>query len=152
MYCKYCGHRLPDDANFCTMCGRVTEEEKEAAESYEEVIGTPTETSLLDEFKKEKDELAGKILTYSILGLSFGVSMILSLLGLIFTVVARNLIEDYTVKFGETEGRASVGKGLSIGGLAVSIFGVVFMALYITIIVIAISSGEPVNFEFGYYI
>ena len=51
------------------------------------------------------------------------------------------LIKKYIKKYGETSGRASVGKGLNIGGLIVSWFFTVFMAIYFGIIILLVIQG-----------
>jgi hypothetical protein len=35
MFCRYCGERLPDDALFCSACGKRVTEEKQKAGSVE---------------------------------------------------------------------------------------------------------------------
>ena len=150
MFCKFCGNELPENANFCPRCGGINDDtpNKEASVKQEPVKQAPasdipsffeeqTEAPFMqpataeDPFKQEKSDMGGSILKFAILGLAFGMTMFLSLLGLIFSIVARTKLNTYIAKFGETEGTASVGKGLSIAGLIVSIVFSGFMALYI---------------------
>ena len=130
MFCKHCGYQLPEDSNFCPNCGKITDEVKKEEEKVE-VIDCTNVDPFLDE---QKDELGGKILKFSILGLAF--SFFLPILGFIFTVIARSKIKSYVNIFGETQGRASVGKGLSIGGLISSIVFFVIQTFYIVLVFI----------------
>ena len=130
MFCKHCGYQLPEDSNFCPNCGKITDEVKKEEEKVE-VIDCTNVDPFLDE---QKDELGGKILKFSILGLAF--SFFLPILGFIFTVIARSKIKSYVNIFGETQGRASVGKGLSIGGLISSIVFFVIWTFYIVLLII----------------
>ena len=133
MYCSHCGNELPENANFCPECGNFT------------TTGAGTTTITVDPMidakaAQEKDDLGGSILKFSILGLAFGCSGFLALLGIIFTAIAKKKVRAYIAKFGETEGRATVGKILTIPGLIVSIFFTVFFALYFLIFGIAIGA------------
>ncbi len=137
MYCKHCGYQLPEDSNFCPNCGKITEEVKKEEEKVEVIDCTSVDPFL----EEQRDELGGKILKFSILGLAF--SFFLPILGFIFTLIAKAKIRSYVNLFGETQGRASVGKGLSIGGLISSIVFFVFWTLYIIlIIVLALASSD----------
>lgn len=165
MYCKYCGVSLPEECKFCPSCGKrlendtatemkavevvtpvvagsettvsatsaVTVEEKIFEKGSLSVVEKPVAESRVED--EERDKAGGSILTFAILGLAFGETLILSVLGLIFTYIARNKIKKYVEKYGETTGCASVGKGLSIAGLIVSWIGVGVFALYVTLIV-----------------
>ena len=130
MFCKHCGYQLPEDSNFCPNCGKITDEVKKEEEKVD-VIDCTNVDPFLDE---QKDELGGKILKFSILGLAF--SFFLPILGFIFTVIARSKIKSYVNIFGETQGRASVGKGLSIGGLITSIVFFVIWTFYIVLLIL----------------
>ena len=137
MYCKHCGYQLPEDSNFCPNCGKITEEVKKEEEKVEVIDCTSVDPFL----EEQRDELGGKILKFSILGLAF--SFFLPILGFIFTLIAKGKIRSYVNLFGETQGRASVGKGLSIGGLISSIVFFVFWTLYIILIIaLALASSD----------
>ena len=136
MFCKYCGNQLPDDANFCPKCGKVTDEKtnntNESYSSYEpEPIAFEEVNQNFASIQKSED--AGSILKFSILGLAF--STVLSLLGLIFTIVAKSKVKKFIKKYGDTEGRATVGKHLTIPGMILSIFFMIFWFIYTIAIV-----------------
>ena len=137
MYCKHCGYQLPEDSNFCPNCGKITEEVKKEEEKVEVIDYTS-----VDHFPEEqRDELGGNILKFSILGMAFG--FFLPVLGFIFALIARSKLKSYVNIFGETTGRASVGKGLSIPALIISIvFFFIWTLYFILIIALAISSAD----------
>lgn len=153
MFCKYCGNQLSNEANFCPKCGRiVANEESKKEEKYDffedktEYVQAPSHND------KAKDEFAGEILKFAILGLAFGCTMILSILGIIFSSIARAKLRQYTQYYGETEGRASVGKGISIGGTIVSWVMAAIGLLYIVVIIAALGSGGvDITDLFSYY-
>ena len=109
MFCKYCGYKLADDANFCPKCGKLVLEpepeittapiqEKSIAEDQVTALEPvyieqeeepvyyvePNEMELSPEVEAEKKALGSKVLTWGILALVFAETVILSLLGLIF--------------------------------------------------------------------
>ncbi|MBP3392389.1 MAG: zinc ribbon domain-containing protein [Clostridia bacterium] len=151
MFCRFCGNELPEDANFCTKCGKTLDESQvqetptEAPAVLEDLIGDPATREQEDPFKREKDELSGSILTFGIMSLAFGVSGILGFLGIIFAAIAKSKVSKYLAKFQHTEGRATVGKHLSTAGLWVSIGYTIFFVIYFAIIFLAIifGSAEP---------
>ena len=137
MYCKHCGYQLPEDSNFCPNCGKITEEVKKEEEKVEVIDCTSVDPFL----EEQRDEHGGKILKFSILGMAFG--FFLPVLGFIFALIARSKLKSYVNIFGETTGRASVGKGLSIPALIISIvFFFIWTLYFILIIALAISSAD----------
>lgn len=143
MFCKYCGNQLPEDAKFCPKCGKITEEQEfEANDAFETqenensnfyesepIILNETRNDVLDQ---QKDEDAGSILKFAILGLAFSIPV--SVLGLIFTIISKSKVKGFIRKYGETSGRATVGKILTIPGMISSIFFMVFWFIYIILI------------------
>ncbi|MBQ7387617.1 MAG: zinc ribbon domain-containing protein [Clostridia bacterium] len=149
MFCKYCGNELPEEANFCPKCGKTIENEAAHEEAPAQALNVTEifgeEAVLAAERERARDELGGKILRNSIMGLAFASSFILSVVGLIFSIIARCQVKEYTRKYGETSGRASVGKGLSIGGLAFSIFAMVYMFICVLygVLIALLAIEEP---------
>ncbi len=136
MFCRHCGNELPENANFCPVCGNFNQETKQANETEKksEYFEDPAEIKLDDIFENEKKELGGSILKFAILGLAFGATGLLSLLGLIFTIISKAKVGTYKAKFGNTEGAATVGKHLGLAGMILNIFMVVFFTLYFIIL------------------
>lgn len=134
MFCKNCGFELQEDAKFCSRCG--TEVDFVAAnKNTEPVYGTVTDPygtytyAQNQEEVEEKSELGGSVLKFGILGLVFSLTGILSLLGLIFSSVALSKANAFARIFGQTEGKATVGRKLGKAGLIVSIVLVSYFAL-----------------------
>ncbi len=129
MFCRYCGNEIPEGGRFCSKCGKVHNEEIEPV-----MLERETDIGADPAMEKERDGLGGKILTFAILGLAFGISC-LSFLGIIFAAMSKKYLKEYVERFGSTEGRASVGKGLGTAGLAVSISFTALWATYVLVIV-----------------
>ena len=131
MFCKYCGNQLPDDANFCPKCGKVTDEKTtNTTDSYSSYQPEPIAFEEVNQnfASIQKSEDAGSILKFAILGLAFSVPF--SILGLIFTIIAKSKVKRFIHKYGDTEGRATVGKHLTIPGMISSIFFMIFWFIY----------------------
>ncbi|MBR2432441.1 MAG: zinc ribbon domain-containing protein [Clostridia bacterium] len=148
MFCKYCGNELPENANFCPKCGKINEttapnpqEEPQYVPPIDLIDPNYYSTSPVDPRQQEKDDLGGSILKYAILGLAFGSTFWLAILGLAFTIVARAKLSTYISNFSETEGRASVGKALSIAGLAVNITFLAISLLTVCTIAIGVAAS-----------
>ncbi len=134
MYCQFCGKEHADYVSFCPYCGRQI--------NKSEVVEEKTVAPVLD---REKDDLGGEVLKFGILGLAFGCSGLLSLLGLIFSIIARAKAREFARRYGETEGRATVGKHLGKAGLIVSIsltaFFIVYFILVFAMVALAAALG-----------
>ncbi|MBQ2378674.1 MAG: hypothetical protein II297_09765, partial [Clostridia bacterium] len=83
-------------------------------------------------------ERGGSVLKFAILGLAFGMSFILSALGVIFAIVSKAKLKTYVRLYGETKGPATVGKHIGTAGLITSIILSVLWALYLLLIVVAV--------------
>ena len=92
--------------------------------------------------------MASKILTFAIMGLAFGASYYLSFLGLIFSIISRVKLSKYIKIYNATEGKATVGKHLSLVGLIVSI--VLLATLFLDIITFILHNNVYIEniFEF----
>ena len=147
MYCKYCGHELPDESNFCTMCGRVVDDanNKDWTDAVDDAAFRE-EAPWKKANEEAKGSLATKILTFGILGLAFGMTGWLALLGIIFSSISKRAIRKYNEMFGETTGRASVGRGLSTAGLVISIVATVFVGIYLIYWFVAMAALGGVDF------
>ena len=132
MYCAHCGNELSPEATFCDKCGKLV------AKKIDQVTNVDVSTPCVDECtctqtqdQQVKDSKAASILKFSILSLCFGITGLLSVLGIIFSFVARKKINNYIKLYGETNGKASVGKSINIGATIVSwvFFGAFVMGL-----------------------
>lgn len=118
MYCKNCGAKIDDNARFCSDCGH-------------EQIRVQEDINFSSDFEAAKDQLSSQILTWGILSLAFSCTFILSLLGLIFSFVAKGKVKTYVRQFGPVEYRSRVGRDLSTAGLIVGLILSILCALYL---------------------
>lgn len=125
MFCKYCGNELPDGTTFCPNCGKddtpaVIEENKvetNCDQSLEYTIDIKEE--IITDHRR--DSMASDILKFAIMGLAFGSSFYLSVIGLIFSIISRVKLKKYLKIYDQTDGKATVGKHISLAGLIVCI-------------------------------
>ena len=136
MFCKYCGAELPENTQFCSVCGKPT--------TTDAVWQGPVDLPQNEPDEKLRDELASKALTYGILSVAFALyGVVVAFLGIIFGAKAKSYASKYAEEFGEVKGRAAVGRGLGIGGLIAGIVFTVFWVWYILfVIMIAVLSAE----------
>lgn len=129
MYCKNCGAQIELNDKFCPSCGTA---QAETPTAEPEILPDPAK-------EQKKDEAAGEVLKWGIIGLAFSLSGILSLLGWIFSAKARKLRRAYESEYGEVTGRALVGKILGNVGFGVGIGYTIFFTLYFLILGIALA-------------
>ncbi len=130
MFCKNCGRQLDEGETLCPACGTVNATEATADKSVSyEYSAVDTANQLL------KDEMAGQTLKWGIISLAFAVSGCLSLLGFIFSFIARSRARAYEQTFGVLEGKAKVGRILGKVGFGVGLGYSIFFALYFVLIV-----------------
>ncbi len=129
MFCKNCGTQLPDDARFCPNCG-----------SDFQPVTPNSSANTAPQFAQSAQpavaDNSGSILTFGILGLAFGCSFWLSLLGIIFGRIAMSKARLYQVSIGPLSGKARTG---SILGKVGFILGIVFtsiLAFYLFVLLI----------------
>ena len=132
MFCKNCGRQLDEGETLCPACGTVnaTEATADKAVSYE-YSAVDTANQLL------KDEMAGQTLKWGILSLAFAASGCLSLLGFIFSFIAKSKALAYEQTFGVLEGKARVGRILGKVGFGVGLGMTIYMAFAVFVGVIA---------------
>ena len=123
MFCTKCGRELANEETYCPYCGTVF--------SY------PDGTPYAPPDDTVKDQMAGNVLTWGILSLAFSISGCLSLLGFIFSFIAKSRALAYRNVFGVLEGKAKVGRILGkVGfglGLGMTIYiGVIIVIAFIT--------------------
>ena len=152
MYCKYCGEKLDDQARFCSKCGKVVETEKEDFFNDNEYVNPIKQ--------EEIDSSSGRILGFAVWslvlaivgfiggfsGLStlafigyeptvplvyYSICIIFPIISLSLSSAAKNRINGLIEKHGETQGRATVGKGLLVPARIVAIIMLCIIATFI---------------------
>ena len=147
MFCKHCGYEIDNQTTFCPKCGkRIEEEIVFTAENTENEI-----------IKDKKSNLSGSILGFGITSIVFSlfsfvfwfvgtveaiafgknvldlliVAISFPILGWIFASIARRNARNFEEQFGETEGRATVGKHLALPALIICIVITCMLAILI---------------------
>ena len=132
MFCKNCGRQLDENENVCPVCGTVNGGETAATSTLEYGYDAVTEAN-----EQLKNGMAGQALTWGILSLAFSASGCLSLLGFIFSFIAKSKALAYEQTFGVLEGKARVGRILGKVGFGVGLGMTIYMALVFVIAVAA---------------
>lgn len=138
MFCQNCGRQLGDNENFCPACGamKAAESNANANTDFQYDLGTANINAQYSfgtpgpVNEVYKDEKAGQVFKWGLLGLIFSSTFCLSLLGFIFSIVAKSQAASFERIYGEIKGRALAGRILGrIGfglGLGMTILGVVY--------------------------
>ena len=125
MFCKNCGRQLDEGENVCPVCGTVNGGETSAAATTVEysfdAVGEANE--------QLKNSMAGQALTWGILSLAFSASGCLSLLGFIFSFIAKSKALAYEQTFGILEGKARVGRILGKVGFGLGLGMTIYMGI-----------------------
>ena len=132
MFCKNCGRQLDENETLCPACGTVNGGETATAPTVEYGYDAVTEAN-----EQRKNGMAGQALTWGILSLAFSASGCLSLLGFIFSFIAKSKALAYEQTFGVLEGKARVGRILGKVGFGVGLGMTIYMALVFVIAVAA---------------
>ena len=132
MFCKNCGRQLDENENVCPVCGTVNGGETAEAPTLEYGYNAVNEAN-----EELKNGMAGQALTWGILSLAFSASGCLSLLGFIFSFIAKSKALAYERTFGILEGKAKVGRILGKVGFGVGLGMTIYMALVFVIAVVA---------------
>ena len=144
MFCQNCGRQLNDGENFCPACGamKAAESNANANTDFQYDLGTAN-TDAQYSFgapnsvsEAVKDEMAGQVFKWGLLGLIFANTGCLSLLGMIFSIIAKNQAANFERTFGEIKGRALAGRIMGRIGFGFGLGLTIFFALYIFIFVI----------------
>lgn len=131
MFCKNCGRQLDEGENFCPACGTMNATETPAATTGIEYA--VNDTAAVNE--RLKDEMAGQVFKWGLLSLIFSGTVCLSLLGFIFSFIAKGKASSYETVFGEISGRANAGRILGRIGFGLGLGMTIFFALYLVLIV-----------------
>ena len=138
MFCKNCGRQLDEGENICPACGTVNASENTATPN----AGIEYAVDAVDLANERlKDEMAGAALKWGIISLAFSASGCLSLLGFIFSFIAKSRALAYRNVFGVLEGKAKVGRILGKVGFGLGLGMTIYMAFAVMLGVI-IGLGE----------
>ena len=132
MFCKNCGRQLDEGENICPACGTVNASETTATPNAG-IEYAVDDVSAVNE--RLKDQMAGEALKWGIISLAFAASGCLSLLGFIFSFIAKGKALAYQNVFGALEGRAKAGRILGKIGFGVGLGYSIFFAIYFVAIV-----------------
>ena len=123
MYCQNCGRQLNEGENFCPSCGSVKPAEPVDTTGFQYDFGT---TNTVNEALKS--EMAGQTFRWGLLSLIFSGTVCLSLLGFIFSFIAKSKAKAYQNAFGPLEGRAKVGRVLGKIGFGIGLGVLIYLA------------------------
>ena len=138
MFCTKCGRQLDEGENICPACGTVNASETTATPNAG-IEYAVDDVSAVNE--RLKDQMAGEALKWGIISLAFAASGCLSLLGFIFSFIAKGKALAYQNVFGVLEGKAKVGRILGKVGFGLGLGMTIYMAFAVMLGVI-IGLGE----------
>ncbi len=125
MFCKNCGRQLDEGENYCPVCGTLN-----GGETSANTTGIEYDFNAADTANEQmKSAMAGQALKWGIVSLAFSASGCLSLLGFIFSFIAKSKALSYERTFGVLEGRARVGRILGKVGFGLGLGFTIYMAL-----------------------
>ena len=133
MFCKNCGRQLDEGENICPACGTVNASETTATPNAGIEYAVDDVTAVNERLK---DQMAGEALKWGIISLAFSASVCLSLLGFIFSFIAKGKALAYQNVFGAREGRAKAGRILGKIGFGVGLGMTIYMAFCVMLGVI----------------
>ena len=130
MFCKNCGRQLDEGENLCPACGTMNNTETPAATMQYDLSATNTVNERL------KDEMAGQAFKWGLMSLIFAATGCLSLLGFIFSFIAKGKASSYETVFGEISGRAKAGRILGKIGFGLGLGMTIYIAFCVMLGVI----------------
>ena len=137
MFCKNCGRQLDEGENFCPVCGTMNATEP----STETPVDTSVsyDTNAVDTTNEHlKDEMAGQVFKWGLMGMIFTCTGCLSLLGFIFSIIAKSRATAYQRTYGEITGRAQAGRILGRIGFGMGLGMTIFFTVYFLIVFAAL--------------
>lgn len=152
MFCSNCGNQIVEGAKFCGVCGAPAAEvtQQTNVQDQQNTQTAPVSEPVYEQtfyyerpetedpfISEEKNSAAKSALVWGILSLAFG--LYTGLLGIIFACVGFSKANKYkNLNNGVLDGKAKVGRGLSIGGLCA---GIALVALFVLIIFASVFIG-----------
>ena len=133
MFCRNCFRHLEEGETLCPACGTVNES---ASSTGTVTAGIETEAvPFVDEELKTK--MSALALKWGIISLVFAATGCLSLLGFIFSFIAKSKALAYERTFGVLEGKARVGRILGKVGFGVGLGMTIYMGFAVFVGVLA---------------
>ena len=86
MFCKNCGRQLDEGESYCPVCGTLNNGEAPAGTTALEYDFNAADSAN----EQLKNQMAGQALKWGIMSLAFSASGCLSLLGFIFSFIAKS--------------------------------------------------------------
>lgn len=152
MFCSNCGNQIVEGAKFCGVCGAPAAEvtQQTNVQDQQNTQTAPVSEPVYEQtfyyerpetedpfISEEKNSAAKSALVWGILSLAL--AFYTGLLGIIFACVGFSKANKYkNLNNGVLDGKAKVGRGLSIGGLCV---GIALVALFVLIIFATVFIG-----------
>jgi hypothetical protein len=91
--------------------------------------------------ERMKEEMAGQVFKWGLMGIIFTCTGCLALLGFIFSIIAKSRAAAYQRTFGEITGRAQAGRILGRIGFGLGLGLTIFFAVYFLIVIFAVLVG-----------
>ena len=140
MFCKNCGRQLNDNENFCPACGAMKPAETVDTTVFQYDLVTEQSVNTVDTVNEaEKNAMAARVFKWGMRGIIFAHTVLLSLLGVIFSAIAKKRAEEFERTYGEIKGRALAGRVLGRIGFGLGLGLSIFMVVYVLIIIIFIA-------------
>jgi RNA polymerase subunit RPABC4/transcription elongation factor Spt4 len=136
MLCRNCGRQLDEGENFCPACGTVNATE------------TPSDTTVQFDLnavdtanERMKEEMAGQAFKWGLMSLIFSGTACLSLLGFIFSFIAKSKALAYRQTYGMLEGKAKVGRILGKIGFGLGLGLTIYMSFFVFVFLLGFITG-----------
>ena len=133
MFCKNCGRQLDEGENICPACGTVNATETPAPAAVQYDLGAVDTAN-----DQLKGAMADQAFKWGLMSLIFAATGCLSLLGFIFSFIAKARVRDFELAFGAPEGKANAGRILGKIGFGVGLGYTIFFAFYFLVVFLAI--------------
>ena len=145
MFCQNCGRQLNDGENFCPGCGAMKPAETVDNTGFQYDFGAVNTVNTVNTVNAANEtlqnEMAAQVFKWGLMGVIFANTACLSLLGMIFSIIAKNRATNFERTFGEIKGRALAGRIMGRIGFGLGLGVSIFFTLYIFIIAIAGLAG-----------
>lgn len=155
MFCQNCGSMLEEGVKFCPNCGASIaqpEPVRETAvnEPVQPTFETPVYEQPVVKSNPAADALSTPILIFGILGIAFASSFYLSILGIIFSGIAKSKVRQFLAEGGVLSGKAKVGSILARIGMILGIVLTVLFVIWLIAVIVAAIAGSNSYSSYSY--